>query len=203
MNFGSSPKEVYWKEPFNELLVQGLIKNRTFRLATSGQYLKKEEIDLTGAEPVHIETKEKLQVTWEKMSKSKHNGVEPEEVVQRYGIDTTRLYLLFAAPPEQDILWDAKTDAFPGVQRWQSRLWHLATKLIEARDSGTLPSPQLLNQKEQAQARRIWEQKNLVVSEVTKYFLKDYLFNAAISRLMSLSNTLLAICLHSSQTGGL
>ncbi|XP_048367190.1 leucine--tRNA ligase, mitochondrial isoform X3 [Sphaerodactylus townsendi] len=117
------------KEPFNELLVQGLIKNRTFRLATTGQYLKKEELDLTA-------------------------------------------------------------DAIPGVQRWQSRLWHLATKLIEARASGTMPRPQLLNQKEQAQARRIWEQKNFVVSEVTGYFLKDYLFNAAISRLMSLSNAL-------------
>ncbi|XP_048367191.1 leucine--tRNA ligase, mitochondrial isoform X4 [Sphaerodactylus townsendi] len=178
------------KEPFNELLVQGLIKNRTFRLATTGQYLKKEELDLTGPEPIHIKTKEKLQVTWEKMSKSKHNGIEPEDMVQMYGIDTVRLYLLFAAPPEQDILWDAKTDAIPGVQRWQSRLWHLATKLIEARASGTMPRPQLLNQKEQAQARRIWEQKNFVVSEVTGYFLKDYLFNAAISRLMSLSNAL-------------
>ncbi|XP_054848119.1 leucine--tRNA ligase, mitochondrial [Eublepharis macularius] len=189
-HFCHDQKMTKHKEPFNELLVQGLIKNRTFRLTTTGQYLKKEEIDLTGPEPVHIQTKEKLQVTWEKMSKSKYNGIEPEEIVQTYGIDTVRLYLLFAAPPEQDILWDAKTDAIPGVQRWQSRLWHLATKLIEARNSGMLPSPQLLNQKEQAEAKGIWKQKNLVVSEVTGYFLKDYLFNAAISQLMSLSNTL-------------
>lgn len=48
-------------------------------------------------------------MTWEKMSKSKHNGVDPEEVVQQYGIDTVRLYLLFAAPPEKDILWDVKS----------------------------------------------------------------------------------------------
>lgn len=67
-----------------------------------------------GPEPVHVKTKEKLQVTWEKMSKSKHNGIEPEEVVQKYGIDTIRLYLFFAAPPEQDILWDAKSESpFP------------------------------------------------------------------------------------------
>lgn len=62
-----------------------------------------------GAEPVHADTGEKLQVTWEKMSKSKHNGVDPEEMVEKHGIDTTRLYLLFAGPPEQDILWDAKS----------------------------------------------------------------------------------------------
>uniref|UniRef100_A0A8C3IG47 leucine--tRNA ligase n=1 Tax=Chrysemys picta bellii TaxID=8478 RepID=A0A8C3IG47_CHRPI len=178
------------KEPFYKLLVQGLIKSQTYKLTTTSQYLKREEIDLTGTEPVHIKTKEKLQVTWEKMSKSKHNGIDPEELVEQYGIDTMRLYILFAAPPEQDILWDAKTDAVPGVRRWQSRLWTLATKFIEARTSSTVPNPQLLNKKEKAEAKKIWEQKNLVVSEVTSYFTKDYLFNAAISRLMGLTNLL-------------
>lgn len=43
------------------------------------------------------------------MSKSKYNGIDPEEIVKEYGIDTLRLYILFAAPPEQDILWDAKS----------------------------------------------------------------------------------------------
>ncbi|XP_041263823.1 probable leucine--tRNA ligase, mitochondrial isoform X1 [Onychostruthus taczanowskii] len=178
------------KEPFHKLLVQGLIKNQTFRLTTTGQCLKREEVDLTGSEPVHLKTGEKLQVAWEKMSKSKYNGIDPEEIVKEYGIDTLRLYILFAAPPEQDILWDAKTDAMPGVQRWQVRLWALVTKLIEARTSGTMPNPELLNKKEKAEARKIWEQKNLVISEVTEYFTKDHLFNAAISRLMSLTNVL-------------
>ncbi|XP_074939535.1 leucine--tRNA ligase, mitochondrial isoform X2 [Phalacrocorax aristotelis] len=178
------------KEPFHKLLVQGLIKNQTFRLTTTGQCLKREEVDLTGAEPVYRKTGEKLQVAWEKMSKSKHNGIDPKELVKEYGIDTLRLYILFAAPPEQDILWDAKTDAMPGVLRWQTRLWMLVTKLIEARATGAVPNPGLLNKKEKAEARKIWDQKNLVISEVTEYFTKDYLFNAAISRLMSLTNVL-------------
>lgn len=62
-----------------------------------------------GSDPVHANTGEKLEVSWEKMSKSKHNGVEPEDVVEQYGIDTVRLYILFAAPPEKDILWDVKS----------------------------------------------------------------------------------------------
>ena len=62
-----------------------------------------------GPVPVHTETREELVVMWEKMSKSKHNGVDPEEVVEQYGIDTVRLYLLFSAPPEKDILWDVKS----------------------------------------------------------------------------------------------
>lgn len=45
------------------------------------------------------------------MSKSKHNGVDPEEIVAQYGIDTIRLYILFAAPPEKDILWDVKSES--------------------------------------------------------------------------------------------
>ena len=59
-------------------------------------------------------------------------------------------------------------DAMPGVQRWQTRIWALVTKLIEARTSGTMPNPELLNKKEKAEARKIWEQKNLVISEVKR-----------------------------------
>lgn len=51
----------------------------------------------------------RVEVTWEKMSKSKHNGLDPQQVVQQYGVDTARLYILYAAPPEQDILWDVKS----------------------------------------------------------------------------------------------
>lgn len=189
-HFCYNQKMTKHKEPFYKLLVQGLIKSQTYKLTTTSQYLKREEIDLTGTEPVHIKTKEKLQVTWEKMSKSKHNGIDPEELVEQYGIDTMRLYILFAAPPEQDILWDTKTDAIPGVRRWQSRLWSLTTKFIEARTSSIVANPQLLNEKEKAEAKKIWKQKNLVVSEVTSYFTTDYLFNAAISQLMGLTNIL-------------
>ncbi|XP_058039671.1 leucine--tRNA ligase, mitochondrial isoform X2 [Ahaetulla prasina] len=179
------------KEPFHKLLVQGLIKNQTFKLQKTGKYLKREEVDFSGPEPIHAKSKEKVQVSWDKMSKSKYNGIEPEDIIQKYGIDTVRLYILFTAPPEQDILWEAKTDAIPGVLRWQTRIWHLATKFIEARNSGPLPSPHLLNQKEKLNAKHIWTQKNFTVSEVTEYFLEDYLFNGIISRLMSLSNILL------------
>lgn len=65
---------------------------------------------LAGPEPIQRDTGGRLQVTWEKMSKSKHNGLDPQEVLQQYGLDTMRLYLLYAAPPEQDILWDVKSE---------------------------------------------------------------------------------------------
>lgn len=177
------------REPFQKLLVQGLIKGQTFKLAKSGQYLKREEIDFSGEEPVS-KSGDSLEVTWEKMSKSKHNGLDPQEVVQQYGVDTVRLYILYAAPPEQDILWNVKTDALPGVLRWQTRLWQLVSKLRAARNLGDVPNPSLLKKKEQTEAKRIWENKNYAIQEVTTHFTEDFLFNAAISRLMGLTNTL-------------
>lgn len=178
------------REPFRKLLAQGLIKGQTFRLP-SGQYLQREEVDLTGSVPVHAKTRAQVEVTWEKMSKSRHNGVDPEEVVQQYGLDTIRLYLLFAAPPEKDILWDVKTDALPGVLRWQQRLWALATRFIEARTSGKAPQPQLLSQEQKAEARRLWEYKNAVISQVTGHFTEDLSLNSAVSQLMGLTAALM------------
>ncbi|XP_056142307.1 probable leucine--tRNA ligase, mitochondrial [Lampris incognitus] len=177
------------REPFRKLLVQGLIKSQTFKLAEGGQYVKREDVDFTAGEPVAAGGK-RLEVTWEKMSKSKHNGLDPQEVVKQYGIDTVRLYILYAAPPEQDILWNAKTDALPGVLRWQSRLWSLVTKLRGARQLGDVPDPFSLKKKEQEEARNIWSNKNYAVEQVTAHFTEDFLLNAAISRLMGLTNTL-------------
>lgn len=177
------------REPFWKLLVQGLIKGQTFRLADSGQYLKREEIDFTGKEPVAL-SGGSVEVTFEKMSKSKHNGLDPQEVVRQYGVDTVRLYILYAAPPEQDILWNVKTDALPGVLRWQTRLWQLVTKLRGARQLGDVPNPSLLKKKDLTEAKKIWENKNYAVQEVTAHFAEDFLFNAALSRLMGLTNTL-------------
>ncbi|XP_028983853.1 probable leucine--tRNA ligase, mitochondrial isoform X2 [Betta splendens] len=177
------------REPFRKLLVQGLIKGQTFKRADSGQYLKRAEVDFTDEEPVALGGG-RVEVTWEKMSKSKHNGLDPQEVVQQYGVDTVRLYVLYAAPPEQDILWNVKTDALPGVLRWQARLWQLVTKLRGARQLGDVPNPSLLGKRELEETRRIWQNKNYAVQQVTSHFTEDFLFNAAISRLMGLTNTL-------------
>ncbi|KAB7498158.1 putative leucine--tRNA ligase, mitochondrial [Armadillidium nasatum] len=66
------------KEPFKELLVQGLIKSKSYRVKSSGKYLREEEVDFSVSPPVEKNTKEHLTVEFEKMSKSKHNGVNPQ-----------------------------------------------------------------------------------------------------------------------------
>lgn len=56
--------------------------------------------------PVEIETEKPVQVVWEKMSKSKNNGVDPEPILDQFGADTVRLFMLFKAPPEKDLEWE-------------------------------------------------------------------------------------------------
>ena len=66
-----------------------------------------------GSEPVAKETGEKLIVKFEKMSKSKHNGVNPEELLANYGPDAVRIAVLSNVPPKQDMFWDEKGEYSP------------------------------------------------------------------------------------------
>lgn len=82
------------KEPFKELIVQGLVKGKTYKLKGSGRYLQKHERESHSSD---------LEITFEKMSKSKFNGVNPNSLVDEYGSDALRLALFFASPPDHDI----------------------------------------------------------------------------------------------------
>ena len=83
------------REPFKELIVQGLVKGKTFQKA-SGEYISTSEVT----------DEEGLIVTFEKMSKSKGNGVEPGQMAQIYGVDSLRLAVMFGAPAEADLNFD-------------------------------------------------------------------------------------------------
>eukprot|EP00347_Sterkiella_histriomuscorum_P004130 403361640 len=85
-------------EPFKELVVQGLVKGKTYKLKSNGKYIFREDV------PNFKE--EDLIVTFEKMSKSKGNGILPDDIASKYGVDTLRLALMFAAPPESDVNFD-------------------------------------------------------------------------------------------------
>lgn len=69
--------------------------------------------------------------------------------------------------PVSCVCWPTPADALAGVLRWQSRLWQLVTKLRAARQLGDVPNPRLLKKKELAEAKKIWENKNYAIQEVT------------------------------------
>lgn len=93
------------QEPFKQLLVQGMVKGKSYQVKSTGKYLKADEVEETEGKFVQKSTKEAVEVTWEKMSKSKHNGVDPLDLLNKYGVDTTRLLILADVAPTSDRHW--------------------------------------------------------------------------------------------------
>lgn len=118
-------------EPFERLLTQGMVVCETyFREGASGskEWINPAEVDVQTDEkgrPVSATLKadgQPVQIAGvEKMSKSKNNGVDPQELINAYGADTARLFMMFAAPPEQSLEWS--DSGVEGAHRFLRRLW--------------------------------------------------------------------------------
>ncbi len=170
-------------EPFDRLLTQGMVQAVTYKNPSTGKYIPPTQVN--AKEPVDPKTGEKLEVFYEKMSKSKYNGVDPLDVMGKYGADTARMFILFKAPPEKDLEWD---DAdVQGQFRFLNRLWLLASEFAAKggtldRRTGILPV-----KKEEKDLRRAI---HTAIKEVNEDLDGDYQFNTAVSELMKLSNAL-------------
>lgn len=154
------------------------------------------EPDLSSAAPGGVVTKgfekgtqEPLIASWEKMSKSKHNGVNPETAVANYGADTVRIYLLFKAPMEIDLEWDARS--IQGPQRWLNRIWALTLNFLNYHEhtAREQPPPSALTPKEEANLRNLDTTLRETLRQVTTQ-LGEMAFNTAIAALMKLSNVI-------------
>ena len=177
-------------EPFNALLTQGMVQSKTFRLADSNRPVPAAEVDEQTA--VHSPSGTPVTVSWEKMSKSKLNGVDPEAMVNAYGADATRLYVLFRAPPHMALEWDES--GIQGMKRWLKRLWYLVEWKSESKAS---------QGGEEAAGQRINTALATCIEQVTQDLDERYGFNTAIAALMTLSNVLKkeaseSLCLHPS-----
>jgi leucyl-tRNA synthetase (EC 6.1.1.4) len=129
------------------------------------------------------ETQEPVAVFYEKMSKSKYNGVDPEEVLAKYGADTARMFILFKAPPEKDLEWD---DAdVEGQFRFLQRVW----RLVQSYRERSLPTHATHAELTTADRhlRRVIHQ---TIQAVTADTTEAYQFNTAIASLMKLTNEL-------------
>ncbi|ASP40866.1 leucine--tRNA ligase [Bacterioplanes sanyensis] len=118
-----------------------------------------------------------------KMSKSKNNGVDPQEAIDIYGADTVRLYTMFAAPPEQTLEWSE--NGVQGAQKFLQRVWRLAHELI----SNGLPAAvdtAALSKDEKDVRRKVHE----TIAKVSDDVGRRYHFNTGIAAIMELMNTL-------------
>ena len=116
-----------------------------------------------------------------KMSKTKGNVVSPEEIIQKYGADTARLFILFAAPPERDLEWN--DTAVEGCYRFLNRLWRLVTGIAAM---PAVAYPQTFNDRDK-KLRRIAHGS---VKKVTEDIGQRFQFNTAISSIMEMVNAM-------------
>ncbi|KAJ5092293.1 Aminoacyl-tRNA synthetase class 1a [Penicillium alfredii] len=109
-------------EPFKTLLSQGMVHGKTFSEPSTGRFLHPSEVDLSRPDkPLIKRTQVAPNVSFEKMSKSKHNGVDPTACTSKYGADATRAHILFSAPVSEVLEWDETK--IVGIERWFGRLW--------------------------------------------------------------------------------
>ena len=170
-------------EPFQRLLTQGMVQNITYKNPNSGKYIPISEVNTE--EPKDPDTGETLSVLYEKMSKSKYNGVDPQQVLGKYGADTARMFILFKAPPEKDLEWD---DAdVEGQFRFLNRVWMLVTEYIATQKTAKVQDHNSELTKAEKDLRRAI---HTAIKEVSEDLSGDYQFNTAVSELMILSNAL-------------
>jgi leucyl-tRNA synthetase len=168
-------------EPFQRLLTQGMVQGTTYKNPNTGKYIPPSQVK-DPSNPVDPETGEALEVFFEKMSKSKYNGVDPLEVMDKYGADTARMFILFKAPPEKDLEWDDADVA--GQFRFLNRVWQLVSDY-----AGNPPAKKgngSLSKDEKDLRRAI----HTAIKEVTDDLEGEYQFNTAVSEMMKLSNAL-------------
>ena len=122
----------------------------------------------------------------DKMSKSKHNVVDPDEMIQKYGADTVRLYVLFAAPPEVNFRWT--TAGVEGAHRFLNRVWNLVLKYANDIKDIKYTKEDFKNLSEED--KKLRRKLHQTIKKVETDISKNYQFNTAISSIMKLVNEL-------------
>ena len=167
-------------EPFNRLLTQGMVQAMAYKNPKTGKYIPVDKVNPES--PKDPDTGDDLEVFYEKMSKSKYNGVDPKTVLGKYGADTARMFILFKAPPEKDLEWD---DAdVEGQFRFLNRVWRLVNGYAEKQ-------PEVISNKELSKEEKgLRRAIHTAIKEISEDLEGDYQFNTAVSELMKLSNAL-------------
>ncbi len=125
------------KEPFTGLMTQGMVCHQTFK-DTNGKWLFPKEVSKEGDQWIEIKTGSTVQAgRIEKMSKSKRNVVDPELIIEKYGADTARLFMLSDSPPERDMEWTES--GVEGASRFLNRIWRMAQDPCLVQQGTALP----------------------------------------------------------------
>ena len=183
---------VSFKEPFANLFTQGMVLNEVFfRKPESGrvEYFNPSQVE------IKVDARQRRSAVLRAdgaavesggvvtMSKSKNNGVDPQELVDEFGADTARLFIMFAAPPEQTLEWSE--EAVHGAYRFIKRLWKAVHEHAAAGRTAPLDKS-ALNEAQRALRR----QAHQTLAKVTDDIGRRRTFNTAIAAVMELLNAL-------------
>lgn len=177
-------------EPFKALLTQGMVVSPSFYRHSSKGYewfnIDELEVREKEGEKEYILKADGKPVTYygiQKMGKSKNNGVDPEEIVSKYGADVSRLFMMFTSPPEQSLEWSAS--GLEGAERFLRRLWTFAYENQEILKDASLDATKVEAKEAKDTRREIHQELKKALFDYERFH-----FNTVISANMIMLNAL-------------
>ena len=169
-------------EPFAGLMTQGMICHATYKDA-QGNWVYPADVEKDESGDWRLATGDlAFQGRSEKMSKSKKNTIDPRHLIETYGADTARLFMLSDSPPERDLEWtDAGVD---GAWRYLGRLYRLVTERLDAIKHGHFP------EKSEAEASLTLRKLTHKTIDAVTRDIENFHFNKAVARIRELTNVL-------------
>jgi leucyl-tRNA synthetase len=178
---------VNFGEPVKKLLTQGMVCLATYRCEEHDWLYPYEVIDGKCKFCGRVAAVGRI----EKMSKSKKNTVDPDEMIKIYGADTVRLFMLFAAPPEKDLEWSEA--GAEGASRFLNRVWRIVYKWHDKLASVNPQSASSIGHDSQSDAARSLRRKtHQTIQRVSNDVGERMNFNTAVAALMELTNEIYA-----------
>jgi leucyl-tRNA synthetase len=166
-----------FEEPFARLFNQGMITKEGYRDPQDNlAWVSLSDVDHRDGEAFRKSTGTRLIPEMGKMSKSRFNTVSPDEIIDRFGADTERVYTLFIAPPEKEAAWS--DEGVIGAWRFLNRVWTLGEQILALEGEG-----------DPGDTSRMIRKAHQTIDGVTRRF-ERFEFNTAVSSLMELSNAI-------------
>ncbi len=174
-------------EPFEGLFTQGMVVHETYR-AKNGAWLEPASVRVEGEgdarRAVSLTTGEPVEIgAIEKMSKSRRNTIDPSDIIETYGADTARWFMLSDSPPERDVIWTAA--GVDGAHRFLQRVFRLVMRLGGELPAPGQPHPAVFSDRAMELRRHVHRTIDTVTNDIERLR-----FNRAVAQLYELSNVL-------------
>ena len=171
------------EEPFAGLFTQGMVTHETYKGA-DGRWLFPEEVKIEDGKATHVETGEVVTIgPIESMSKSKRNVIDPTSIIEQYGADTARWFILSDSPPERDVQWSEA--GAEGAWRFTQRFWRLVTGDDDMLCEPGAPKPATFDEPSLALRRAAHQGLAAITDDI-----ENLRFNRAVARVYELANAI-------------